>query len=171
MTLAVQDDTGLVANANGYLSVAEFKTYHNDRGNAYTLDDSAITTAIVRATDFLDRRYRYRGRPLNGRDQLTEWPRVSCWDRYRNSVNGIPREVKEATAEYALRALTLALSPDPDYSAVGGTVVSKREKVGPIEEATTFTQGGTFTMPRYPMADRLLTGAGLTESGGEVRRG
>jgi hypothetical protein len=35
MTLIVQNDAGDAAGANGYISVAEFKTYHDARGNSY----------------------------------------------------------------------------------------------------------------------------------------
>lgn len=172
MTLTVQDDSGTVADANGYITVAQFKTYHGHRANNIsTYDDDAIAAAIVRASSYLDTRFRYKGRRLNLRDQDTEWPRANCYDSDRAYVNGVPKQVKDATAEYALRALTSTLAPDPEYSAHGAQVQSKSEKVGPIEESTTYVQGSSFQLPKYPAADLLLTRAGLTESGANLRRG
>lgn len=174
MTLTVQTDAGTVTAANSYATVAEFKTYHTDRGNSFSAyDDTAIAAALVRAASFLDIRFRYKGRKLNGRTQVTEWPRTNCYDSDRDYVNGVPAEVKGAQIEYALRSLTTPLAPDPEYSATGAAVQSKSEKVGPIEESVTYAQGAAsgFSMPLYPLADRLLTTAGLVETSGNIRRG
>jgi hypothetical protein len=62
MTLSVQNSTGTVSGANAYITLAAFKAYHDARGNAYsTFTDPQIAAAIVRATDFLDTRFTYRG--------------------------------------------------------------------------------------------------------------
>lgn len=170
MTLTVQTDDGTAANANGYLTVAEFKTYHTDRKNAFEGGDPDIAAAIVNASTYLDTRFRFRGRKLNGRDQSTEWPRASCYDRDRNYVNGVPKEVKNATAEYALRAMTTVLAPDPVNPSSGTAVKAKSEKVGPLEESVEYIASAVFTMPVYPVADRMLTQPGLTESSNDIRR-
>lgn len=172
MALIVQSNDGNVAGANAYITVAEFTAYHDARGNARpgspTNDD--IEKAIIRATDFVDARFNYVGRPLRGRDQTTDWPRMDAWDRYRNLVTGIPVEVKEATAEYALRALTIDLNPDPTRDESGMTVQSKSEQVGPIARTVSYAEGGAFTMPKYPVADQKLRGPGLTLNGGTILR-
>lgn len=171
MTLVVQDDTGSIAGANAYITVVAFKAYHDARGTSYTAyADPAITTAIIRATDYLDRRFRYVGERRLGRSQTTQWPRSNARDLDRYYINDIPREVKDATAEYALRALAGDLVDDPDRDATGQKVQSKSEKVGPIEQAVTFVGGAAFVMPVYPMADNLLIQSGLTRAGNEVQR-
>ena len=172
MGLTVQDNNGSVAGANAYISVEEFKDYHEDRGtDTSDFDDEAIEKAIVRATDYLDQRFNFVGKKRLGRDQTTEWPRTDAWDRDRYYINDIPPEVKEACCEYALRALAAELNPDPERNASGVAVLSKSEAVGPISESVTFVGGAVFQMPKYPAADQKLVRAGLVRSGGTLLRG
>ncbi len=174
MTLNVQDSTGLVAEANGYLSVADFTAYHATRGNSIgspSPSNGDIETAIVRATDYIDQRFNFVGRALEGRRQTTAWPRIGALDRDRNLVSGVPPEVKEACAEYALRALTAALNPDPERDSTGAAIASKSETVGPISESVSYVGGAVFTMPKYPAADQKLIRSGLVRTGGDVFRG
>lgn len=175
MALVLQDGTGTVVGANAYLSVAAFKEYHDLRGNSYAAaaDDTAIEQAIIRATDYLDQRFNFVGRALAAREQTTAWPRLAAYDRDRNLVVGLPAEVLEATAEYALRALTAALNPDPERDASGAAILSKSEQVGPISESVTYAAGGStsFVMPKYPAADQRLLRSGLVRTGGTVLRG
>lgn len=171
MALIVQDNTGAVAGANAYISVEEFKAYHTDRGNSFAgFADHQIEAAIIRATDYLDQRFNFVGKKRLGRNQTTEWPRMNVYDRDRSYVNGIPVEVKEATAEYALRALNQELNPDPERDPSGRPVHSKSEQVGPISESVTYAYGGAYTMPAYPAADRKLIKAGFVRSGGNLVR-
>lgn len=171
MGLIVQDDTGTVAGANAYITVEQFVAYHADRGNSYLNDPEQIAAKIILASDYVDQRFSYKGRKLNTRLQRSQWPRTNCYDDDRNYVNGIPQEVKDATAEYALRAMKGTLNPDPINSTTGGTVTMKKEIIGPIEETTQYTSSDTFKMPRYPAADSILTRAGLTIAGGSTVRG
>lgn len=171
MALVTQDDTGTVVGANSYIDVAYFKSYHDERGNVYgTPTDDLIAQKIIVATDYVDARFNYVGQCLAGRNQTTMWPRLSAFDQNRLAILGIPQEVKEATAEYALRALTGDLNPDPERDLSGATIQSKSEGVGPITESVTFVGGATFQMPRYPVADQKLKRAGLVRSGGTLLR-
>lgn len=174
MAFTPQDSTGLVAGANAYITVAEFKAYHDDRGNSYAAapTDPDIEKAIVRASDYLDERFSFVGTRRNLRPvQTTEWPRTGAYDRDGAAVNDIPDAVKEATAEYALRAISAALNPDPDRDTSGAAVAKKAEAVGPISESVEFVGGAVFVMPKYPAADQKLRRAGLVRSGGTVLRG
>ena len=172
MALVVQNDTGSQAGANAYISVDEFKAYHDDRGNDYSIaaDDTAIEYAIIKATDYLDQRFNFVGKKRLGREQTTEWPRSNAWDKDRYYITDLPVEVKDACAEYALRAISAVLNPDPDRDATGQLVQSKSETVGPISESVAFVAGSVFTMPKYPSADQKLIKSGLIEFGGEIRR-
>lgn len=172
MALIVQTNDGNAAGANAYIDVATFSAYHADRGNAIpgTPTNEQLEQAIIRATDYLDQRFRFVGKRLLGRDQTTEWPRMDAWDLDRDLVTGIPLEVKEATAEYALRALTAALNPDPSRDASGAKVQSKSQQVGPIAQSFTYVSGAAFTMPKYPAADAKLRRSGLILSGGTLLR-
>ena len=172
MGFAVQNNEGTVVGANAYITVQEFKDYHTDRGvDVSDFDDQGIESAIVRATDYLDQRFIFVGGRRLGRDQTTEWPRSDARDRDRYYINDIPPEVKEACAEYALRALAAELNPDPERNASGVAVLSKSEAVGPISESVTFVGGAVFQMPKYPAADQKLVRAGLVRSGGTLLRG
>jgi len=171
MSFTVQDDTGTVAGANAYNTVAEFKTYHDDRGNDYSaFSDEQIQIASINGADYTDIRFKYIGNKLHGRDQVTEWPRGDAVDRSGDLVIGVPIEVKEAAMEYAFRALSASLVSDPDRDTTGAVVKSKSEQVGPIKSSVSYALDGTFSMPRYPLADQKLLKAGLVVSGGRVRR-
>lgn len=184
MTVNVQDDTGDVANANAYVSVADFKSYHDDRGNTYVNDDTKIGQAIIRATMYLDARFRFFGVKLTS-TQTTEWPRRAgnSWDccgadlsevRYfcdadGYQVIGIHTAVKNATLEYALRAMTIPLFQDAPAPQGGLVITEHNVQVDVIQEQIKFAnmQGinGSFQMPAFPQADLMLTRAGLIATG------
>lgn len=171
MAFTVQDDTGTVVGANAYIDTTFFDSYHGDRGN----DISALTSqqkqqAIVKSTDYLDRRFRFIGIRLND-PQATQWPRAEAENADGRSVDGIPTEVKQACAEYALRAATAALAPDPTQEANGATVQMHKQVVGPLEDTIEYANGGAYTLPAYPMADYLLSASGLLRRGKTLIRG
>lgn len=172
MAFTVEDGTGLSA-ANAYMSVAEFQTYHTDRGNDYSSYASGeIQKAIIKASDYIDRRWRGRFVGVRLREpntQRMEWPRSNAFYPDGSNVLGVPIEVKEATAEYAFRALTTTLAPDPTYDDRNVAVVEKEEVLGPIKERTRYAEGGrTFKFRAYPEADALLRD--LVTVGRDLRR-
>lgn len=67
MAFVVEDDTG-VKSANAYVSVQEFKDYHADRGNALSGGSGDQQKAIVKATDYIDKRFgaRFKGQKAYG---------------------------------------------------------------------------------------------------------
>jgi hypothetical protein len=90
--------------------------------------------------------------------QPLSFPRCYLYGPDGRAVLGVPRALKHATAEYAVRAHAAALMPDLTLDASGGSVKRKRERVGPIEEETEYVEG-TFLglrIPPYPAADALL---------------
>jgi len=169
MAFTLQNDSGTVDDANAYIDTAFFKDYHKDRNNDFSGGNGDIQKAIVRATDYLDQRFRFIGERPNVR-QRTQWPRIDAEDIDDNLRSGIPFEVKEATAEYALQALTAVLNPEPDRDTTGRSVQSKREKVGPIEEELAFADGAAWEPRIIPAADMKLTMSGLVIEGTMLRR-
>jgi len=150
MALIVQNDLGTVANANGYITNAFFKSYFADRGVDNEWSDAEIDAAIVVASDWADNRATYAGRVLEV-TQTTVLPRYGAW------YTGIPLNFKKAIAELALRQLRKrdaeqSLSDDP----VIDNVASKREKVGPIEEETVYRQVVVSPLGDYPAVMQLL---------------
>jgi hypothetical protein len=171
MAFLVQNEIGTVAGANAYVTVEFVNEYHKDRGNdawGVALGKQAL---IIRASDHLDERFKYVGERLQVR-QSTEWPRQNAYDIDDDYVEGIPQEVKEAVAEYALLAATLGdLNPTPTRDATGQTVIASSETVGPISSSVKYAGGGAFQLPKYPRADRKLVARGLVEKGGRLIRG
>jgi len=171
VVIILQSDLGTVANADAYIDAAAFKAYHTARGNdVFGVTDVDIEQAIVKASDYVDTRFKYIGRKLAA-DQATEWPRGDVVDCDGRPVTGIPVPVKEAVAEYAFRIALggVTLMPDPTVDATGQRVKRKRAKVDVIEEEVEFTGAG-HELPRYPVADRKLIGACLVKAPGTVVR-
>lgn len=126
MPFIVEDGTGL-ADANAYASVAEVTAYATDRGLAFTGSQSAQEAAIIRATSYLDARYgsRFNGERLRLRLQALVWPRSQATDTDGSLIDGltVPREIKAATAEAAIRELATPGGLAPDLER-GGAVKS-----------------------------------------------
>lgn len=167
MAFTVQDDDGLVGGANAYATLAYVREYHADRGrdlSAPGTSDEALQAAVIKATDYLDKRFTFLGERRN-RDQTTEWPRRDAYDRSGYLIEGVPREVKQAVAELAQRALTSALMADPSRDASGRTVASSSRQVGPLKTQVEYAAGGAYAPPEYPEVDRLMVRAGIVRTG------
>lgn len=186
MAFTLQSDDGDVDDANAYISVAFFKDYHDERGNDYgSASDAVIQVWIVNATDYIDNRWRavFKGTILT-EAQSTEWPRDNVVDDRGDDVEGLPRPLKRACAEYALRQKDGDLLQDGVRGVVdgevvaNGTITSKTETVGPVTESTTYAEhtsnaGGTSTadaalLPEIPAADLLMERL-ITRAGNVVR--
>lgn len=156
MTLIVEDGTGKV-DAQSYIDVAFADAYFTARGvAAWTGSNTVKEQAILRAMDYLENRWRWLGyAEFPDTPQALRWPRVYVYEEGR-AVTGIPLRLKQATAEYALRALTGELQPDPTAQANGMQVVGSREKVGPIETEVSYLAGSQSSIRSYPAADQLV---------------
>jgi hypothetical protein len=165
MAFVVQGDVP-VTSANAYVDVPYFVSYHTDRGTDVSSHSEVdMKFAIVRATQYLDMRFEYVGERVLSNQEL-EWPRQFAYDDRGNSVAGLPVAVKWAVCEYALRALTAELMADPAQADDSGRSVKVREAaVGPIVEKIEYERGAIYSMPDYPIADRMLVARGLVSSG------
>jgi len=170
MAFEVQTQAGTLT-ANAYCSVQFFKDYHSDRGNTIpsTAGNKDIERAIVRASDYLDGRFNFIGEKVQTEQRL-KWPRLDAEDRFSRVRFGVPHEVQEACADYALISLSSTLNPTPTRDDTGRVVQSKFEKTDVLEERTVYVDGGRFEMPRYPVADNKLKSSGLVVRGVEIRR-
>lgn len=159
MAFTVEDGTGL-SDANAYISVAFFKSYHDDRGSSYTVfaNDAAIEKGIVKASDFVDRRWRgvFRGIRKNTA-QSKEFPRVNASYDDGRLISGIVLELQEATAELALRAGSADLAPDPTIDASGRVIVEEAVKADVVSSRTKFSDDGhIMDWHRYPAVEGLM---------------
>ena len=90
--------------------------------------------------------------------QQLEFPRKHVFTKEGNRVLGIPEALKQAVAEYASRAISIDLMPDPEVDPSGQTLARVYDKVGPIETERRFVfSSGKDLFQRFPAADRLLT--------------
>lgn len=110
---------------------------------------------------------------VNGQDggsQAREFPRLSMYNQDGEVILGIPIQLKEATAEYAIRAAAEALWFDPVVDEGARTVTERWDIIGPIEERRKFEPGTTLSqiIKPYPAADRLMRDF-LVPSGRAIR--
>ncbi len=193
VNLIVENGGGL-PNANAYIDVAFADQWHDDRGHDWwaTLSDDKKAQSIIKATFYMEQRFKKRYRGLRQQvEQALGWPRIGAFDDDSFLLFAVPSQIMWACAEYALRAAwykTLAPDPirhapsedfsqpppsDPDHiDIIIGPVRSKTERVGPLEEMTTYdginmidrqttrsVQTGMvddFYIPEYPEADLWL---------------
>lgn len=158
MAFIVEDGTGL-EDATSYVSVQEFRDYHDDRGNDYSSSckDTDLQKHLIRATDYIETRWRerFRGRRMSSEQSLS-FPRLWLYDDEGFIVEGVPERLKRATHEYALRSLGGDLLPDPTTDASGLRLRKTREKIGPIETEIEYQQEYREDLRPYPAADRLI---------------
>ncbi|RON88439.1 DnaT-like ssDNA-binding protein [Pseudomonas fluorescens] len=135
-----------------YGTVVAADAYHAARANAaWTGEDVAKQAALLRASVYIDGRYRkllasgvwqslFPGVKTEGRGQVREWSRTGAEDYEGHAIpsDQVPVEVEQATYEAALRELVEPGSLSPDFVAAS-TV--KRQKVGPIEEEFSVAAG------------------------------
>lgn len=174
MPFIVEDGTGVI-DANALISVAFADDYFLLRGvTDWTGLDSEKEVAIIKSTDYMELMFSQK---WNGylSEEATElsFPRVYFYSPRKGMVDfetdGIPKDIMKACAEYALRALTVDLISDPEFdNLTGKEVKSKLEKVGPLEEETSFVTGASSSVRSYPAADRLIRPY-LIGTGGVIR--
>lgn len=157
MAFVIEDGAG-VPNSNSYESVEAATAYHAQRGNAdwATATNDKREQALIAASDYADMRYHYPGRPLH-EDQGLQWPRCDAYDANGVKVTGIPKSLRIAVCEYALRHVKgVVLAPDLTADASGAAVIETMKKVGPIETSTKYSEASRSRFRSYPAADSLL---------------
>lgn len=157
MAFTVEDGSG-VTDANSYADDTFADAYFTERSVAgWTGTQAVKQAALIRATDYIEQRFgdRFIGDPVATTQSLS-WPRTGAGDYASDEV---PIKLQRATCEYALRALTAALAPDPTYDESGASVVTVRKKLGPLEKSLQVLGTGHRELIRaYPAADMLLKG-------------
>jgi hypothetical protein len=160
MAFVLETGDGL-ATANAYGEHTGLVAYAADRGTTLAQPQATLEQALIRATDFLQRRgLHWKGCQVKPLEQALDWPRYGVYDAhgYALASDELPRELVLATYELAIRALAADLSPDPSVDASGVAVVKSKDKVGPIEVEREFTGGsaGEGFFPAYPEVAGLL---------------
>jgi len=145
--MIVETGNGVVG-ANSYLSVAD----------AEPIVGSVSEEHLIKATRYLDSVYGslYRGYRAHAEQGLL-WPRVYAVDTDGFALCGVPRRLKEATAEVALM-ISQGQDLYPD------SIKSEEVTVGPIRTKTEF-QSGSAELPKIEAMMEMLI------KSGKVRRG
>lgn len=136
MTLIVENGT-IVANANSYVSDAEYVAFAAARGYTIGVDATAREIELTKAMDYLEgHRDRFKGIKVN-RNQPLQWPRVSVFiDGYQTDSNIIPSELKNAQMESAYQSISFNLSPSGKYQNV------QSQKLGGLQ--VSYFNGGSY---------------------------
>lgn len=114
MAFVVADDEGLVTDANSYVSVEDSEDILVNLGYS----DLPSEQDLVLGTLYLDTYLDPASRVLNSEQQLL-WPREPFTDSQGRDVEGVPFEVKRATALIAAEGL------DRDLFVVEPSVTSE----------------------------------------------
>ncbi len=156
MALIIEDGT-VVANANSYVTLEEYRAFALARGVVVPAVDADAEVQLIEAMDYLEaQRSKYQGHKTDPAAQLLQFPRtgvvIDC--NAELGANDIPVELKQAQMRLAMEVNAgNILMPTSD-----GRVV-KREKVDVIERE--FMTGGDngnsgLPMPSFPAVDALL---------------
>lgn len=151
MAFVVEDGTGKT-NSNSYVSVAETDAYFEDRGNLnWAGTDSEKESYLIQATDYVDLRFKSKLLGIKETEaQALEFPR----DTYPGVI---PRDLRRAVFEYALRAKDAALMPDPTSHESGRQLRSFRDKTDVLESEWVFEPGTSVQLIKpYPFADLYM---------------
>lgn len=156
MSLVVETGSGN-PNADAYISVADADTFLASQGNTTwaDLDTEDKESALRRAAAYMTQEYRLLWAGTRVRyDQGLDWPRYGVVTPDAPGLYGtavvptdvVPREVRQANALLAVKALAGDLSADE-----GAPVIE--ETVGPI---TTKYANGARQSIRYTSIDNML---------------
>lgn len=164
--MIVEDGT-IVANANSYMTVAEYKTYWLNRNETICDNDPDIEGALVVSTQYLDDNC-FKGSIVSDSQSLS-WPRSNAYDKEGRLIANtvIPQALKNALAEYAKRQLVESIAPDPSNS---GDVTYQRDKLGSMETETHYQENSATTAKSFPLADNWLKGLTCNGGFGQVSR-
>lgn len=122
----IPEDGSLPAGANTFVTLAEFKTYCENRQFIVNVDDEINSAAIIKAGDYLnnEERFWWRGTRVSD-EQGMAWPRagVVVWLGTGNELatNLVPQKVKDAQCYLAFKQLSADVQPDLDR---GGAIAS-----------------------------------------------
>lgn len=115
-----------VAGANSYVTLEEAVLYHTERNRTewLALSDNEKKASLVKATQYIDSTYNWKGREYRPMNQDLQFPRVNLI--YKGTdIKGIPLNLKKAVMEASFYALDTELFTV--YGSEGGGAI-KREK-------------------------------------------
>lgn len=148
--MALIIETGAaVANANSYVTVAEYAAYAAARGYTVGATDPLKEIELTKAMDYLEGcRDRFKGSKLTQAQSL-QWPRVGVVvDGFSLSSSVIPVELKRAQMELAHLSASLDLMPSGEFQDVAS---AQLDTLG-----VSYHQGGSYKSVQHKSVDALL---------------
>ena len=159
MTLIVEDGS-VVASAESYVTVAQFKTYCDNRGISYAATtDTQIEQNARKGFDYMLQRYwgMWKGYRKDA-SQMGDWPRSFVYLEpvvkglpgsypYLVPEDSIPFEVRNAQCELMVRVVSADLMPDSGQ-------LEQSVTVGPI--SVTYNPNAISPDPVYGVVDGYL---------------
>lgn len=144
-----------------FATLEEADQFWDDRKDSVwpNTPDQNRKAALIRATEWIDTRFDWIGSLLDS-DQPLSWPRKNAWDKEGRLREGIPLELKNATAWLAREAIESELDPP---AARGGLIRSVKAGSVAVEWDGSAPSGKTFSH-----VSRMLKN--LTKTG-RLRRG
>lgn len=160
MALVIEDGT-IVANANSYVTDAEYVAYAAARGKTIGLDAAAREIELILANDYLEGQ-EFKGWRVEPDNQELAWPRSNVLANGRFIDSGtIPKELKNAQIEAAIAANTLELQ----INSLSGNV--QKERLGEME--VSYFSHGNAEKIRLDRVNNYLKHLLLTDSDSLVR--
>ena len=152
MALVVENGS-VVAGANSYVTLAEYRDWANARGIVSSDSDTILERQVLRAMDYFEQ-LMFIGNKAN-ENQPLQWPRTEALiDGYYADATEIPVQVK--------RALYEAIKVEVDGYSEWNTQDRRtlREKVGDIEiEYAENSENRTITPALTAALSKLVLGA------------
>lgn len=148
-TQLIIEDGSVVANANSFVTDAEFNTYANLRNMSVPATQPDREALLVQAMDYLfSKEQEFKGYRVSA-DQVLPYPRRGvCANGFNIPSDAIPISLKSAQMESALAANTIALLPNESLQNV------QKTKVDVLE--ISYFQGGSMTTVNLQAVDAKL---------------
>jgi hypothetical protein len=148
MALIVEDGS-IVANANSYVSDADYTAYAAARGKTIGASAAIRDQELILAMDYIEsHRAQFQGSKVSSAQAL-QWPRTGAYiDGFAIGSDEIPQELKSAQIEAAILANSTALLPS------GNTQNVQSEKLGELQ--ISYFQNGSWETLRTDSIDVYL---------------
>lgn len=172
MPVIVQDETGLIANANSYIATTFLDTWLTSIGITTSYTEDQKNAAVITATRYIDSIYEFAGTKVNDDEdvfvQTTEFPRETDTED-----SGIRLWLQRATAEYAKFILVNGAESLWNNVSTDDMGISRlKEKVADLEIDTSYSGSSSGqAVASVPIADNLIRKSGwLANSSGVITR-
>ena len=158
----------ITVGTNSYISEADAATYWADRGNSDWADAEADAkrTALIKATDYIDRNFKFRGVKATSSQRLA-WPRNEAYDDdgflIGDSLANLPTVLVEATAMLADLYRSGTFNFERTVTASDTSI--KKQKVDVIEieyETSDVLKGSDVPVYVHDMLTSITVGGGGT---------